>query len=305
MTSFGEEEVTYNGMRIGRARVKRVYSYSTLYPSLAIDVAIALHQLSETSAPQVPPRNYEIRGLSGELRFVQNGEAFGAVRWADDRRNVRSNESFWENNVKLVCDLDGQRLEAIERKRNGKGPRFWLQLWPTAILAGGIIDLAILSFEFRIPIEDWTEVLKGMRRDGHEVVEVRFNPLLRATFESALGRTKAARELVDRGSNDLAAAECRQAIEALRIAVDLPDKAGTDQWKELFARSMQDRVAKEFAELLTNVKQLTNFAHHYREHSSESTRPDYSRVQAQSIIRMTEEVIAFVGYATSDKQEST
>jgi hypothetical protein len=303
MPSIGEGDISFGASNVGKARVRHVHAYPALYPSLGIDVGISLYHLPESQYGSRPPlRDYELRALSGELRLGQNSEVIGVVRWADDRSFIRSNDVPSECSANLACDLDLFRLETIEEKRAGKGPIFWIQLWPTAFHDGRVIDLKISNIEARVGIESWLESLHAMRQDRYAIIEVRFPPASGAKYKEAFNALANARDDIDRGRYDGAAAEARFALESLRDAEGLPQNAGQKVWKEYFARFSQERCADEFSTIFTSVKNLTHFAHHHREYPEESPRPDYSRAQARSIVRMAEEIIAL---ATSKYEKLT
>lgn len=275
--------------------MKQVFPHPAIYPAIEVIAGVMLNNLSDKPPAHGPGlTGFGIRAFEGELRMSESHDAVGGIRWADQQMHVQSSDFAAEHDVKLVCDLDPYRLEKIEEKRAGKGPAFWLQLWPTAFQDGKIIDLTISVIPFRVSLETWADSLSVLRKDNYELIEVRFRPPSAEDFKNALDCVASARRHRDRGAYDNAAGDCRFAFEALQRAVGLRENASKEDWQRLLESGTKARTAKELVGLLASAKGLTHLAHHYKENPDDTFRPEYSRVESGFIIRVTEELIQLV-----------
>jgi hypothetical protein len=286
MPSLGEGEISIANQRHGIVRVRSLYPIQALYPCLGIEIGIELHELPENISQQKPPLiGYELRDLSGELRMGEHDNLLGFVGWAGERTHVRSHALPNQRNIRLALDLDPVRLELAERTRNGRAPRFWLDLWPTVIHHTEFLDAECTRIQFSVPIETWVQVISTMQRGSYEIIEVRFDVPRAERFQKAVGHLRDARRKIDEGMFDEAAALSRKAIEATATACGLPKNA---DWATLFKKSRQERCATEFGGIASRLKQLAGFAIH----DMNQPAPDYTRSEAQFIVRTSEAFLA-------------
>jgi hypothetical protein len=288
MTSYGEGEVYSQSRTIGRIRVQAIFVGSEIYPRLGLLCSAALIDIVDDTTKGLA--NYELRDITGELRLSENGHTLAALNRTGQRNLVRSNAYGGEDNFSLVCDLDIFRLERIEQLRGGKPPVFWVELWPTLLSKVGHIDATIRPFRISIPREAWLGFLEKVRNDRYEILELRFARNDAEAMGKTLEYLRLAEARLYDGDYPNAVATCRKALEALAIANELPATGG--DWRSALGILTQERIAKEYASILSSIKQLAGFEIH------ELGKPDpqYTRAEAQFIIRSTENLTALIGH---------
>lgn len=232
MTSLGEADIYYQNQGVGKVRVRRIHPYSSFGPAIALNLSFFLPHLAEGVSQVKPPlRNYELRDLAGELRASESADTLAPIRWAGERRSIRSSDYPGESEITVVCDLDRGVLERYESFRAGKTPRFWLYLWPSW---AGITDpgwMTISKLEFGVSRDDWVELLARVGLSHYELIEVRLWGPKAEEFKHAASHCRAARKLIDEGQYDRSAADCRLAIEALAKAIGLQQDPTMEQWQ--------------------------------------------------------------------------
>ena len=125
MSSYGEAEVMSSSRIIGKIRLQNIFDPQAIFARLGLTLGCALNE-SGSSVVEAKTRtgNLQLRDLSGELRLEKTSKAVGFVVWVESRSYGRSTDYGHENQLKLTCDLDGNRLEMIERFRDGGEPAF-------------------------------------------------------------------------------------------------------------------------------------------------------------------------------------
>jgi len=213
MPSFGEEDiVTSNGVVVGKIRVLAVFAASAIYPRLQFTIGCTLRE----NPGKTPTQNYEglhLRDLRGELRLTPGGDAVGKIEIGAIQTVIANG---FENQLTLYCDLDSLRVEAIERRRAGKEPVLFLQMWP--ILFDGQRPLGALhdrTIRAEIPRDRWLEVLSQFRRSEYLGLEIAISAEKDEAFRTAYSHLQKARENIDRGNYDSAVLSCRHAVEAV------------------------------------------------------------------------------------------
>jgi hypothetical protein len=197
----------------------------------------------------------------------------------------------------LVCDLDPWRLERIERRRNGGVPTFWLEMWPSIVCKGEQLHVQVQPIRMDVPREQWLAFLGRVRHGQFEILEVPVPTEQLEAFKRAFEHTTTARQRVDLGDYDEAVARCRKALDVVYQTFPKRDgKEGEeDGLRVALAAATDERRAKEYAGIVARLKQLGAFAHH----DLGEVGVEYSRAEAQFVVRMTEHVLALVGRLTA------
>lgn len=295
-SSFGEADVTINSRIVGKVRVLRLFSDSAVYPRIALDVGCVLYEMPDGQfTAGVPLANYELIDLAGELRLAEHVACVAPVYWSGHDRRISSTGAHpYENQLRLVADLDPWRLERIEAARSGAAPPFWLYLWLGFQAGGQVFREKVGPMRLDVPRETWLEFLAAVRHDEFEIIEVRFDKASAERFRKAVEEVKSARARLLSGDYNDAVAACRRAIEAISLESDI-GKEAADWEKELQPATDQKR-ADHYASIMSKVKQLANLAIH------PSAQPvSYSRGEARFIVRTTENLMALVGDLTAKK----
>ncbi len=289
MSSFGEASISLNSTIIGKIRVQTLYAGSAIYPRICLQLGVWLREpVSSDSLGESAIQRFELRDLTGEIRFAEHADVIGALTWTGERRPVQSSGAGYEAQIVCTCDLDPLRIELIERRRNGAAPNFFLSLWPTLVPA----DLGIAqvpSFPMRVPRDTWIEFLGKAGVHEYEVVELHYGPGERDHFRRALDRLKESRDKVRAGEYDEAVALCRKVVEA--AGHDLAVTGASTALQELFVRTVGEKRGNEYSGIVSKLKQLGAFAHH------EFGAPmEYSRAKAQFVIRVTEATLSLASH---------
>src|SRR5258706_14204222 len=113
-------------------------------------------------------------------------EIVAPLFWTGDKHFIKSTKRGSETQVMMACDLDFQRIELIERWRQGKPPVFWLQLWPVLMANGVRADWAeCRAFEVHVSREDWLTFYEQVGGGKFDVIEVQYSAKEAEQFKSA------------------------------------------------------------------------------------------------------------------------
>jgi hypothetical protein len=290
MATLGEAALTLDGTRVGKIRARNIYADSAIFPRLGITIEFNLGEPKDIPRPGGRPAlaGYELHDISGQLRMEQHGSVVGRIGWAEERRSIRSSPVGTEASARFACDLDHWRLEQVEKRRQGAGPRFWLELWPIIWLDSRALDASIPSFEMRVPIEDWLQFVSQVGGIHWDLVEIPFPPTAEGRFRRGVEVLAAARAKMAEGDNDGAIAECRKAIEALAPRGRPRGKAAAAP-PTPFEGLVDPKQGEHYVGVISRIKQLSALAHH---ETGQHRR--YSRVEAQFVVRITEALIALI-----------
>ncbi|TAK81056.1 MAG: hypothetical protein EPO20_26690 [Betaproteobacteria bacterium] len=300
-TSFGEKEIVCNSYIIGKVTVRALHAAQAIFPRLAIMMEISLLDVSdEEPAPIKTP--YFMADLTGELRLKETQDVVAPLFWSGAKRFVKSSKRGSEAQVIMACDLDFQRIELVERWREGKPPIFWLQLWPTLIANGERLDhTQISAFQLRVTREAWLDFYSQVGGGKFDVIEVQFSAREAEQFKIAVNQVQKARAQIAGGDYDGAVITCRKAVEA--IFRDLPKMENEDALeietsdsplRKFFNATTDDKRAANYVGILVKLKGLMNIAAH-----GIGARVIFSREEAQFILRTTESLLALLGRLAS------
>jgi hypothetical protein len=288
VSSYGEADLIHVSHLIGRVRLKYVTALPALGPRLGFTLGIQLHDQAAEPPASNELVDFRLTDLNGDARLNEHGPFVGSLLWSGKRGQVRSSNYGHESDVELTCELDWHRLEALERRRQGKQLELWLALWPRLEMDTRLIDVAIRSFPVRIPAEAWVAVLEQLRGDKIEILEVSIPAAALQQFRGSLAELTEARRQVDQGEYATAIVRCRKAADILAQLVRLEAKEAGGVGEVLEPFVGQDR-AKAYAQILTCVKRLGNVElHAVVEHG-------YSRSEALFAIRTMESLLELYG----------
>jgi hypothetical protein len=302
-TSFGEKEILFGSYIIGKATVRSFHAAQAIFPRLTMMIGISLHDVAdEEHAPKEIKRPYVMSDITGELRLKEMQEIVAPLFWTGDKHFVRCTKRGNETQVMMACDLDFQRIELIERWRQGKPPVFWLQLWPTLMASGERLDWAeCRAFEVKVTREAWMEFYSQVGGGKSDVIEVQFSAKEAEQFKAAVGQVRKARAQIADGDYDGAVLTCRKAIE--QIFKDLPDLDAQDVTesdakdspiRKFFRMTTDAERGAAYVGILSRIKALSNIAAH-----GVAAKVIFTREEAQFTLRTTESLLALIGRLAS------
>lgn len=295
MASVGEADVAVNSRIVGKVRVLRLSADPAIYPRLVLECGFTLYDDPEAQfAAGVPATGYEVIDVTGELRLAEHSSCVAPVYWNAADRNVRPNSPRpYEQQIRLVADLDPWRLARIEAARGPNSPVFWLALWLGFVAANGQhYRDKVIAFRLDVAREHWLQFLAAVHHDEFEVIEVRYDKSKADRFRKALQETASARSRIMAGDYNEAVTACRRALEAVSGESDIGKTA--EDWKQTLAPRSDERRAGGYAGVFSNLKLLANVTVH-----PGGAPTVYSRSEALFVLRTTENLLALLGDLTS------
>ncbi len=320
--SFGEAEILVGSYIAGKVVVRGFYAGQAIFPRLTMTLGVSLFEdapvapmatmmpatglvpVAKQKAKRAKVREntenlasrkapYQMTDITGELRLEEGRSIVANLFWTGDRHFVQATKRGQESHLMVACDLDFQRLEAIERWRQGKAPVFWVRFWPTLVASGEPIGwVECRAFQVKIPREVWLEFYAQVGGGTYDVIEVQFSAKEAEEFKAAVGQVRRARTQIVEGDYDGAVLTCRKGIEA--IVRELPKVDGDDgTGREVFGffrEAADEKRAEGYAGIVSRLKHLMNIAAH-----DPKAAPSYGRDEAQFILRTTEALLALMG----------
>jgi hypothetical protein len=282
MPSFGETDILINSTGVGVLSVSSIAPGTAIFPRLNITIGYLL-RTSSGGPPGPRYSDFELRDLRGELRLEERSHAIGRIEWAADKQIVKSDG--FERPLEMLCDLDAQTLEAVERRRNGKEPVFYIQLWPTIVGSSESYRSECRSLRMSVPRDRWMEVLSAIGRNDQIIVEVDLSKDDKGEFRRACEHVQKAREQIDKGDFDNSAISCRRAIDAV-TNVFPPAKEKEDPIKGFVESALNEHRVAAYAAAASVVRRFGGSAAH-----------DYdpiplSRAEARLVLSTTANLIA-------------
>lgn len=287
--SLGESPLVIGSTHSGRVRLKGVEAEAALGPVLFFVLGFQLHDKPLNGDPQDEARRYLLTDLDGDVRLGQQGPFLGTLSWSGGRNSIRSSHYGQESDLRMTCQIDWHRLEALERYRAGKRLELWMTLWPRLELEGWLVfDATISPFRCDVPLESWVSILDKLRGEHTEILEVRIPPFAAGEFEAAMAKLRDARRYVDRGDYPAAIVACRQASETIAIIARGKDKTA-DGVREILIPLVGKERAKSYSQVLGAAKMLGNVELHT------DVEHGYSRSEALFAIRTLESLVELLG----------
>lgn len=302
MSSYGENEIQCSSFTIGKVRVLNIHAAQAIFPRLGMTVGIGLYDVS-TGQHSPLKFAYEMIDITGELRLKESQDIVGSIAWTGARGAIQCLAQAHESQIHMSCDLDLQRLEQIERWRNGTPPTFWVQFWPLLVAEGKRVpNVEARAFRVDVPREAWLDFYSKVGGRQFDVLEIQFSPRTAGQFQAALGHLRKAREKISNGDYDAAVETCRKAVEAMLGNLPEPtgdnaqlsegDRAGL---KRFLASRLDEKRATAYSGIQSHLKALMNRSVH-----AFGTDPIYSRAEANFIVRTTESLLMLLGNLTAD-----
>lgn len=296
MSSVGEADVGVNGRLIGKVRVLRFYADAAIYPRLVLETGFTLYDDAGTQFTQgVPATGYEVIDVTGELRLNEHSMCVAPLYWNGGDRNLGSSSTPhpYEQQIRLVADLDPWRLERLEAARGLSSPAFWLTLSLSFVAGNGGYHHRekVRAFRLEVPREQWLQFLAAVHHDEFEVIEVRYDKSKVERFRKALQEAASARSRIMAGDYNEAVTACRRALEAVSGESDIGNTA--EDWKLTLTPRSDERRAEAYASVFSKVKVLANVTVH-----PGGAPVVYSRSEALFVLRTTENLLALLGDLT-------
>lgn len=287
-SSYGETDIVHSSRHIGRIRLKSVSALPALGPRLGFSLGFQLHDQAEHPSGREAIVDYRLTDLNGDVRLKESGPYVGSLEWSGRRGHVRSSNYGHEDDLQLICELDWQRLEALERHRTGKQLELWFSLWPRLENRGLLLEVDVRPLRAQLPLEAWIPVLENLRHARIEVLEVAIPAAFADQFRACLAELSEARRQVDFGEYASAIVRCRKAAEMLAKLARRKDSEA-DGVKEVLEAFVGAERAAVYTDVLREVKKLGNVElHAVVEHG-------YSRSEALFAIRTLESLTELFG----------
>lgn len=293
-TSYGESAIQIESTHVGMVRVQDIYSGSSVAPRLCFRLGV---RLERAPTPPIQSENirtgYRIVDWRGELALAEGADALASVSFVGDVRAVRFPEDAHEAQIRLACDLDARRLEAVERRRAGAAPVLYLELWPQIVSDALFTYTKIAPIRIAPPRDRWLEFLDACNGTYHEIIEAPLAPGPREHLTRAVTHVRAARRKLRDGYNTDAVSACRKAMEA--AAKDLGEADPRAFWTAQFSRFSGESKGLALGELASKLKSLLHKAHH-----DSDSGVEFTRSEALFAVRTTESFLALVAELTAD-----
>lgn len=295
--SYGESAIQIESTHVGLVRVQDVYSGSTVAPRLCFRLGVEIKRSPTVHGGGAPePIPFQIVDWRGELGLSEGGDAIATVSYVGDVRPIRFPEDKHEAQIRLACDLDGRRIEAIERRRAGAAPVLFLELWPQVVSATPFTYTRIAPIRVSPSRELWLRFLDACRGTHHEIIEVPIATGQREHISRAAEHLRSARRKLLDGYNTDAVGACRLAIEA--TSKDLSPAEPERFWTEHFSRFSGESKGRALGHLASKLKAVVNKAHH-----DSHSRIEFTRAEAIFLVRTTESFVALVAELASDHRD--
>lgn len=302
MASLGEERIqSAAGRLLGQCHVRGIHSGTAIFPRLVIQLGISLSDIHPQSSGVVAFRGEEIKEIVrykivdiwGEL-VIGSHQTVGVLQWLSKRHHVHSFSYPNEDQVELICDLDGSRLAKLEQFRNGGDLDLSLALqFTTETLepapSGGTrpIDARVSTFRFSISRDEWLKFLERVGFSSARVFEIKFKPEPDDAFVRAMDYLSAAQIKVEQGRYNEAVANSRMVFD------EITRRVPHERTKDVFEAHTHPSRAEQYTDILLKVKKLTNRAVH-----AQADPVTFSRHEAQFIVATTGYLLALLGDAT-------
>lgn len=297
MPSFGECQLLIENWVIGEVTIQDVFHGAAVFPRVCFRLGISLHELPHQRLHDAEPvASFYITELRGELRLDEKGPALGLLERIGTRSIIRSAAHRIDCHIEIACELDWARLDAIEEWRAGGELALWLVLWPSMANKEGYLSCSVLPIRAVIPRQRWLDFLGSVTGTRRTLVEITVPTLAAPEFQASMGHLQDARQKVNQGSFDEAVVCCRRAIEALLVALNIPNKAPVLQ--ELLTTATDAERAKEYAGILARLKNLGNMTVH-REEAAEL----FMRSEALFVVASTTHFVALMATLLGPRME--
>lgn len=297
--SYGESAIQIESTHVGLVRVQDLYSGSAVVPRLCFRLGVELKRSPAAhTGGDAGPIPFQIVDWRGELGLSEGGDAIATVSFVGDVRPIRFPQDRHETQIRLACDLDGRRIEAIERRRAGAPPVLYLELWPRVTSAALFTYTRIAPIRVSPSRDVWLRFLDACRGTHHEIFEVPIASGQREHITRAAEHLRSARRKLIDGYNTDAVGACRLAIEA--VAKELGPAESDRYWTDQFARFSGESKGSALGLIASKLKALVSKAHH-----DSPSRTEFTRPEALFVVRTTESFVALLAELSADSRDGS
>ncbi|WP_419936991.1 hypothetical protein [Candidatus Palauibacter sp.] len=275
-TGYGDGRVTIGSTMVGRVAVTNVATVPALTPRIRFGLSWTLGHLVHTREGNRRDE-YQLVDFGGELRLGPDDRFVGQLVRDGAAYPLRSFDYVDTQGGSVALDLGRYRLEQLEECRAGGVLIMKMQLWPRVEIGGVTTDARVEEIRFRIPRDDWLEVVRTATGEQVDVLEIRYHLMYADRYDTSLSELRRARDAVDRGDFNGAVMQARKAVSLMEGAVR---KASGDQLKAVLTDRIDEEHADLYGGIVARAKGMGNINAH---------RPaarEYTRVEALFAIRL-------------------
>ncbi len=190
--------------------------------------------------------------------------------------------------VGLELELDGTRLEAIERLRLGGKVKFSLDVMGLAHLADGRIVPVRAKLDYEVPQSRWVEILEEMGYRRTMLLEIPMPAREEsASLEKVAEHLQSARQHLLNGRFRDAVAACRDVLESLAAELHDEEEMKNVSFARLPGKNKQER-------LRVLRKALISLAHAAKHSDSAAASIEWNYLDAQCMVIMAASVVRMV-----------
>ena len=270
--------------------VSRLAAEVAFHPRILLSAGCQLQEVSTDQMSREGLKGFRIAALGGQLRWrSETGPVIGDLSIPKGLEHLRSAAHSSEHQFTMSCDVPHQILSRLEAERGGASAVFWMDLAGSWVLDGSIEPIYQSPWRFVVPADMWLAFLAESGYHDFDVIELRRVLKEGGSLQGAVGHLNAARRLVA-SDPPQAVGICRLLIEALRAA--LKDQ-GYKEVAEYLTVCTDERRGKQYAKILSSVKQLADMTHH--EFGRDSV---FTRHEALALVRICEALLLMVGEMT-------
>jgi len=242
-----------------------------------------------------PGKRIVVSGIAGEVRIHGKGEKgeqiyhLGRLSLFEPRPPIVTYEKAHQERLSLEMELDGSRIEAIERVRCGGSLLFEVNLYGTAALTTGDFCSVNARLTYRANQSTWLEVLEQMGYRKTMLLEIPLpdDEAIPELSEAAKYLREAQEQLLH-GKWRQAIAACRDVLESLSIAL------GDNKWKPPADLKRMLEVTKDMGkdERIRLMRWAMMPLTHAAKHADDITaRIEWNMVDARAVITMTAAIL--------------
>ena len=290
MSRLGQGTLRITNHHVGMVWVSRLAAEVAFHPRILLSAGCQLQEVSTDQMSREGLKGFRIAALGGQLRWrSETGPVVGDLSIPKGLEHLRSAAHSSEHQFTMSCDVPHQILSRLEAERGGASPVFWMDLAGSWALDGSIEPIYQSPWQFVVPTDMWIAFLAESGYHDFDVIELRRVLKEGGTLQGAVDHLNAARRLVA-SDPPRAVGICRLLIEAVEAA--LKDHGYKEVAKYLTVCT-DERRGKQFAKIVSSVKQLAAMTHH--EFGRDSV---FTRHEALALVRICEALLLMVGEMT-------
>lgn len=288
MPSLAEINIIVHHYEALKIWVSDVVADEASFPRLRFNIKYKL--LEYPDRVDHPLKDYELIDLEGDLRLSERQDTIGSLRWIGKRHQYNSTVTSSESHISMFCDLDLHRIEKIEQFRDGKGPVFWLELWPTFAGKGPFYNIDSRPARIVIPQDKWVQILDGIGYGDFEIIEITRGELDKELYSKSISYLKQAHSRLNYGDYDGCLMNCRKSIESMIKATPKGKGKQDEAFQAVLVKQVGADRASYLSGIISRVKKWTNIAAH-----SQGETVKHSRLEAQFVLNSTLNLLHLIG----------